>query len=174
MKLIAKKPCSFGGKQFYIGNEIPVDLVLNPQEQEKMGRLAIVSDAAVSTPPAETPAENQVPVDTMTVVIHAEKGDLPLSLTAEGLQAVVDVLTSTVDDAEPIINQMVDDDALILLHAADYRKGIKEAAAARAQALTEEKSNAGQQDPGDTEGQQDPDGTAPAGQQDPEDKEGEQ
>lgn len=165
MKLIAKKPCSFGGKQFYIGNEIPVDLVLNPQEQEKMGRLAIVADNATAAPPAETTAENQVPVDAMTVVIHAENGDVTLTLTAEGLQAVVDVLTSTVDDAEPIINQMVDDDALILLHAADYRKGIKEAAAARAQALVEEKSNAAQQDP---------EGNNPEGQQDPEESEGEQ
>ena len=167
MKLIAKKPCSFGGKKFYIGWEIPAELVLNPQEQEKMGRLAIVADNATAAPPAEAPAEDQVTVDAMAVVIRAAEGDMTLNLTAEGLQAVVDVLTSTVDDAEPIINQMVDDDALILLHAADYRKGVKEAAAARAQALAEEKGNAGQQDPDGT----DPDN---AGQQNPEESAGEQ
>ena len=27
MRLIAKKPCSFGGQQFYIGDEVPENLV---------------------------------------------------------------------------------------------------------------------------------------------------
>ena len=39
MKLIAKKPCSFGGKRFYIGDEIPAALVLDPVRQEKLGVL---------------------------------------------------------------------------------------------------------------------------------------
>ena len=34
MKLIAKKPCSFGGKDFFINDEIPVNAVLNPKQQE--------------------------------------------------------------------------------------------------------------------------------------------
>ena len=128
MKLIAQKPCSFGGKQFYIGNEIPVKDVLNPTLQAKLGVLAIVPDDAGATPPA---------VETMTVVIRAEEGDLPLNLTAEGLQAVVDVFTSNVEDAEPVIAAMTDGDALILLHIADNRKAIKTAAEARAKALNE-------------------------------------
>ena len=80
----------------------------------------------------------------MAVVIHAEGGDMSLNLTAKGLQDVVDVLTSTVDEAEPIVEAMTDGDALILLHAADSRKGIKAAAEDRAQALIAEES-AGEQ-----------------------------
>ena len=44
MKLIAKKPCSFGSRQFYIGNEIPENLVADAKRQEKMGVITIVNE----------------------------------------------------------------------------------------------------------------------------------
>lgn len=131
MKLIAKKPCSFGGKKFYIGDEIPMAAVINPKDQEKMGVIAIVDDAPV-------------PGTAMEVVIHAEEGDMPISLTKEGLQSVVDVLSGKTTDAKPVIEQMTDGDALILLHIVDSRKAVKEAAEERAKALSAEES-AGEQ-----------------------------
>ena len=54
MKLIAKKPCSFGGKAFFINDEIPVDAVLNPKQQEELGVLSIVSDGEAATGILET------------------------------------------------------------------------------------------------------------------------
>ena len=45
MRLIANKPCSFGGKKFYIGNEIPENLVADARLQEKMGVITIVNDS---------------------------------------------------------------------------------------------------------------------------------
>lgn len=138
MKLIAKKPCSFGGKRFYIGDEIPSELVMNPQDQEKMGRLAIVADeAAVVHPEGDKEPET---LDVMTVLIHCEEGDMPLNLTQNGLQAVVDVLTSNAEDGTSIVKGMTDGDALILLDITDNRKTIKEAAKARAQVLNAEES----------------------------------
>ena len=127
MKLIAKKPCGFGGKKFYIGDEIPAEYVLNPKAQETMGNLVIVNDEVA-------------PGSAMEVVIRAKEGDMPLMLTQEGLQAVVDVLTGTADDANPIIEQMTDADALILLHLTDKRKEIKSAAEKRAQVINSEES----------------------------------
>lgn len=44
MRLIAKKPCSFGGRQFFVGDEIPADLVADPKLQEHYGQLAIAND----------------------------------------------------------------------------------------------------------------------------------
>ena len=44
MKLFAKKPCSFNGKNFFIGNEIPSEYVLDPKAQEKMGILVVVEE----------------------------------------------------------------------------------------------------------------------------------
>lgn len=52
MKLIAKKPCSFGGKKFFIGNEIPVDMVLNPAQQAAWGILTM--EKASASPAKET------------------------------------------------------------------------------------------------------------------------
>lgn len=145
MKLIAQKPCSFGGKKFYIGDEIPAELVLDPKLQQKRGKLVIVNGED-TLPPADGETSSE-PVAVMEVVIHAEEGDLPLSVTAEGIQAVVDILTSNVDDGKPIVDQMEDGDALILLHIVDGRKGIKDAAEARAKAL-----NANQEGTEDSEG----------------------
>lgn len=133
MKLIAKQPCSFGGKRFYIGDEIPVALVKEPATQEKYGKLAIVNDEADSAVIDSAAGDCNV----MTVVIHAEEGDLPLELTQDGLQAVLDILTSNAEDAEPIVKQMTHGDDLIFLDIADSRKTIKTAAKARAQALME-------------------------------------
>lgn len=42
MKLIARKPCSFGGKKYFIGDEIPSEEVIQPKTQEKLGVLAIL------------------------------------------------------------------------------------------------------------------------------------
>ena len=137
MKLIAKKPCSFGGERFYIGDEIPVKLVQNPKTQEKYGNLAIVND---DTQTMETVA----PADVVEIVIRAKEGDMPLNLTKDGLQAVVDVLTGVADDAVPIIKEMTDGDALILLHLTDSRKTVKTAAEARAQELNSEESEGDQ------------------------------
>ena len=135
MKLIARKACSFGGKKFFIGEEIPTELVLNPKAQETMGTLAIVSDGAGVIP--QVIRETRSEVDTMTVVIRAAEGDLPLTLTKEGLQNVVDVITGKANEAEKVIKEMTDGDALILVHIADNRKTIKEAAEARAKALND-------------------------------------
>lgn len=154
MKLIAKKPCSFGGKKFYDGDDIPAELVLNPQVQEKRGVLAIVADDAASAPAPDAVLNE---VDTMTVVIRAKEGDLPLNLTREGLQSVVDVLSVKPADAAAIIEKMEDGDALILLHIVDVRKAVKEAAEERAKALNtgdEDEAQASDNNPEESAGDQ--------------------
>ena len=150
MKLIAKKPCSFGGTKFYGGDEIPAEFVLNPQAQEKLGVLAIVADdAAPASDPTPDVVHNEV--DTITVVIRAKEGDLPLNLTKEGLQAVVDVLTVKPAEAVAIIEKMEDGDALILVHIMDARKSVKEAAEERAKALNSDDEDGAQAPPINTE-----------------------
>ncbi len=49
MKLIAKKPCSFGGRDFYINDEISPGLVADAALQERMGMLAVVADSPGSS-----------------------------------------------------------------------------------------------------------------------------
>lgn len=134
MKLIARKACSFGGKKFYIGDEIPAALVLDPKTQEQREVLAIVPDGAGAPAPAVDPAGD---TGKISVVIHAEEGDLPLDLAQEDIQTIVDILTDTVEGAEPIVAQMTNGDALILLDCIDSRKSVKTAVRNRAKELAE-------------------------------------
>lgn len=127
MRLIARQPCSFGGKKFYIGDEVPPELVLDAKAQEKKGVLTISEDKETVV----------IPEPAITVNVHAKEGDMPVELTSEGLQAVFDVLNSTAEEAPAIIEEMTDGDALILLHVTDKRKSVKDAAEARAKELNE-------------------------------------
>lgn len=139
MKLIAKRPCGFGGKRYFVGDEIPVEEVLNPKEQEKMGTLAIVDDDAGAAAPVD-PGSGDVTM--FPVVIHSKDGDVTISLTAESFQTIMDVLTANAKDAEALVKEIINDDILFLLNAADSRTTIKAAAKARAQALSEAQEDA--------------------------------
>ena len=141
MTYVALKPCCFAGHRFLIGENVPGDLVHPGAAKNlvKMGVIAEQTDTANAITTAE-PAK----LDTITVIIRAKEGDIPLDLTADGLQAFVDVITGPTSEAEPVIAQMTDGDALILLHMADSRKAVKAAAEARAKALNTEES-AGEQ-----------------------------
>lgn len=132
MKLIAKKPCSFGGKRFFIDDEIPVELVRDPATQEQYGTLAIVNDTA----PAMTEPGGDATV--VHLVITGKDGGVALNMAPESIQTVMDILTANADDAAEIIKQITSDDILFLVNAADSRKTVQAAAKARAQELAEE------------------------------------
>lgn len=131
MRLIAKKPCSFGGKKFFIGDEIPAEYVVDPAAQEKRRVLAVLGEGEG----AEASAPSETTVSTVELTIKAEEGLVAINPSVDGIQAVFDCLGSTVEEAEEIIAQMTDGDALILLHTTDSRKGVKTAAETRAKEL---------------------------------------
>ena len=146
MKLIAKKPCSFGGERFYIGDEIPLKLVQNPKTQERYGTLAIVEGDAVTPAPTVAPVVVSDPVLTIGVRVGDEEMDL--EPTDDGLQDIFTALISDADGAIATINKMTDNDALILIHLADRRTTVQKAAKARAeklQKLVEEQETEGDQ-----------------------------
>ncbi len=130
-RLIALKPCSFGGEKFYIGDEIPLEYVANPSAQEQYGTLKIVS--------VESQVEIQenivIPSPELTIVVQNNGNEMILTPTDRGIQEVFTILIGKADDAEPIIKEMDDGDALILLHLSDPRKTVKAAAEARAKEL---------------------------------------
>ena len=138
MKLIAKQPCSFGGKRFFIGDEIPVELVQEPATQEKYGKLAIVNDNAVTEPGGNATVVH--------LVIRGKDGDVALDLTPESIQSVMDVLTADADNAAKLVKEITSDDILFLVNAADSRKTVQAAAKARAQALAEASAEAENQE----------------------------
>ena len=75
MRLIAKKPCSYGGKKFFIGDEIPAELVANIEREEKLGVISAANDAA-GAPEQSGALYSQEQVDKMIAdaVANTDKG----------------------------------------------------------------------------------------------------
>lgn len=134
MAYIALKPCNFAGQAYKIGDIIPADVVLPGAAKSltKMGRIAVAEGT-------ETEPKQEEPKDlTIGILVKTEDGPLATWLSGTGLQAVFDVLTGNVKDAETIIKGIAEDDALILIHATDNRKTVKELAKTRAAELAQE------------------------------------
>lgn len=75
MRLIAKKPCSYGGRKFFIGDEIPAELVVNIEREEKLGVISTANDEA-GVPEQSGALYSQEQVDEMIAdaVTNAGKG----------------------------------------------------------------------------------------------------
>ena len=136
MAYVAVKPCKFAGQSFRIGESVP-DEVIHPGAVRNLIKMGLIAEAgATASAPTETEPQKET-VSTINITIHAEEGDLILTPTPEGLQAIFDVLSSKAADAEPIIESITDGDALILLDVSDSRKSIKELCRTRAQEISE-------------------------------------
>ena len=137
MKLIAKKPCSFNGQTFYIGDEIPSAFVINQKAQEKLGTIAIVS-------PGDTPGADlsditaEVGQVEFGVPIQQKDGTMTLYLNEEQICRAVEVMQMTASEAKEAIKGIAEEKILILLNACDSRKAIKEATEAAAAELNPE------------------------------------
>lgn len=94
MRLIAKKPCSYGGKKFFIGDEIPAELVVNIEREEKLGVISAANDEA-GVPEQSGALYSQEQVDEMIAdaVANADKG-----FTQE---QVDEMIKSSVAELEP-------------------------------------------------------------------------
>lgn len=146
MRLIAKKPCSYGGKKFFIGDEIPAELVVNIEREEKLGVISAVNDEA-GVPGQSGALYSQEQVDEMiadavaelepfnsdnagfTVTVKGEGDNVTaVSCSAEDVQSVVDVLQMNAEDGAKAVASVKSDSVLILLHALDTRATVKKAA----------------------------------------------
>ena len=157
MKLIALKPCKFGGKNFKIGEDIPEKLVMNPKAQAKMGVIS-VSDGESVSPEELQECTAQVGIVKFEVPVHAEEGDLVLQVTNEELTVFTDILqigVKTTEDKQKIsdiVQNIESMDLLIMLDALDGRKHVAEEAKARAEVLAKANETAeGEQNPGGDE-----------------------
>ncbi len=74
MRLIANKPCSFGGQKFYIGDEIPENFVVDAKSQEKMGVITIVNDNMGEPEGQSGPLFTQRQVEAMIAKAVEESG----------------------------------------------------------------------------------------------------
>lgn len=139
MTYIALKPCSFAGQRFRIGAEIP-EILLLPEAINGLVKMGVIAagDGAQPVAGAQSPAKVEINVE-------VEEGTLALNISAEVLQDIFTAMCGVVDEAEKVIDEMTDVDALVLLNLADQRKSIKTAAETRAKALSEAQESAGEQ-----------------------------
>lgn len=155
MRLIAKKPCNFGGKRFFIGEEVPEHMVMNPAVQEKLGVLAIANDEGVSADVVGTFSQEQVDKmisdavaelretepgaydGTVQVSVNGESDGemIAIPVTPEEIQQVFSIMQLTAEEGVKAISDVKSDNVLILLHAADSRKTVKESAKKQADNL---------------------------------------
>lgn len=137
MKLIAKKPCSFGGKAFFINDEIPASAVMNPKQQEDLGVLTIVSDGEAATGILETDFPE---TDIAIPVFKSYDGDtaqvMGVSLNIGEVQEVFSIMQMNVEEATKAIESTTSENMLIVIHACDSRSGVKKAAQKRADNLS--------------------------------------
>lgn len=156
MRLIAQKPCTFGGTNFLIGDEIPVSLVENPKVQERRGVLSIAKGDAPAVSQDSLPQIGEI-----NVPIRAEEGDLILCVSNEELIVFTDILQTPVSKTEDkqkvadMIQNIESEDLLIMLDALDGRSFVKKEAQERAKAL----SSNGDEQGGDDADENEPEGT---------------
>lgn len=179
MKLIAKRPCSFGGRKFYIGDEVPAELVADPKKQERLGTIAISNEDSKGIPDGEsgtlfTQEEVDdmiaVAVETATAELQQVQDELQQAVaelketepgaydgtiqiavkgestedneqvtsipaTPEEIQKAFSIMQLTAEEGAKEIAGVKSENVLILLHAADSRKTIKDAAKKKADNL---------------------------------------
>lgn len=168
MRLIAKKPCNFGGRQFYIGDEISENLVADARLQEKYGVITIVNDCkgepncasgsfftheqveemiAEAVEEAEKKRENQLTEmqtyvaelkensfvaydDAIIISVKGESDEerTAVPATPEEIQQAFSIMQMNATEGAEAIAGVKSENVLILLHAADTRKKIKDAA----------------------------------------------
>lgn len=142
MKLVANKPCSLNGKKYFIGEEVPVEEVVDYASLVKMGLLSVLHD----TVPANDFEECVAMVGEVNFSIPIVKGDetIDLDVTEPQIQDAVKTMQMNADTAIAHIRGDVEDNiTLIVINALDSRKTVKEAAELKAKALIEQEESTG-------------------------------
>ena len=142
MKLVANKPCNLNGKKYFIGEEVPVEEVVDYASLVKMGLLSVIHDAV----PVETLEECVASVGEVFFKIEIVKGDkgFDLDVTEPQLQEAVKTMQMNQKDAVAHIRGSVKDNTvLIFLNAVDSRTAVKKEAETKAKSLEELEESAG-------------------------------
>lgn len=137
---IALKPCKFGaGREYLIGDTIPDEVVADSAAKRliSMGVIAEVNKAEAQTV--------VISDTTLSIMVKTDDGEAVLEPTDKGVQDIFTVLIGKAAEAEAVIKEMDDREALLLLSMADGRKSVSALASARAEELKGLSEEAGEQ-----------------------------
>lgn len=142
-EFVCKKPITLSGRNFSYGEVIPDGYVL-PGRALMLIRSNYIAEVESSTIQAEEavtpilPFQEEIGETLITIPISTEKGVLEVITSSQTVTTVFSIMQKTVEEAEKDIAGLEDENALILLNAADSRKGIQKAAEERATQLNKE------------------------------------
>ena len=143
MVLVAKTPCSFGGKKFFIGDSIPEELVEDPKRQEKLGVISIVQ--------AET-EEREIPLNKVEISVKDGEEYTTVAVSPYSVSEAFAILQMTADEAKEVIAQIASSDVLLLLYLAEKRKGVLSSVTARQDEIKEVPTICDPESDGDADG----------------------
>lgn len=135
MKLFARKPCSFSGKKFFIGDEIPSDYVSDPKAQEKMGVLVVVEENSGNADSVEGGALLPPSSTLVSVPILAEEGIVSVEITPEELVEVVTIIQMSDEELAEKVKEIDSEDQLLLIAVLNGGDVAYEATKARVEEL---------------------------------------
>ena len=131
MKIIAKKPCSFNGVKYYIGEEIPENAVKDPKAQAAMGVVSIVPEGEHIGGFADMVSKVGEVHFLVPILKGEESMELPVSET-QIAEAVKALQMSQKDAVAHIKDHVEDNTVLIFLNACDSRAAVKKEAETKA------------------------------------------
>lgn len=133
-EFICKKPITLSGRSFSYGEVIPDGFVL-PGRALSLVRSNYIAEIEGGVLHSEEssimPFQSENDETLITIPISTEKGILEVTTSSQTIITVFSIMQKKVEDAETDIAELEDEDALILLNAADSRKGIQKAAEER-------------------------------------------
>lgn len=138
-EFVCVKPITLSGRNFSYGDIIPDGYVL-PERALALIRSNYITSFESGTPVSEAvtpimPLQDKTGETLITIPISTENGILEVITSSQTVTTVFSIMQKTVEEAEKDIAGLEDENALILLNAADSRKGIQKAAEERAAQL---------------------------------------
>lgn len=139
-EFVCKKPITLSGRDFSYGEVIPDGYVLPGRALAliRSNYIAEVESGVLQAEEAVTsirPFQGEIGETLITIPISTENGILEVITSYQTVTTVFSIMQKKVEEAEKDIAGLEDENALILLNAADSRKGIQKAAEERAAQL---------------------------------------
>ncbi len=138
MSYLCMKQLTIAGKTYYQGESIPASVIL-PERSRKLLKSGYLSEQKEIEGIQEKLQEKEVYQEKILISVkdesNGEAGFLAISATFKEIQQVFSIMQQNASDAIEAIGQVKSENVLILLHAADSRKIVKDAAKKQAEAI---------------------------------------
>lgn len=135
MSYLCMKQLTIAGKTYYQGESIPASVIL-PERSRKLLKSGYLSEQKeIGGIPVKLEETEVYEEKILISVKDEETGFLAIPATSKEIQQVFSIMQQNASDAIEAIGQVKSENVLILLHAADNRKTVKDAAKKQAEAI---------------------------------------